>query len=228
MLTRIRRSRSLTQDAYERIKAAIIANELSPGEQLKEEEMASRLGISSTPLREALARLEQEWLVTTIPHRGKFVSEITIESVRDLFEVRRKLECLAVDLALPALTQEDLDDLEAFFGEARDQTQQGGFTPSLWVESETRLHGLIVDRSGNQWLIRMLTALNDHIWRIRRFRVTTLGADTLRSFQEHLAIWEAIKARDVVETKKLIEQHLQRAARDLVAFLAEFEEQSPE
>jgi DNA-binding GntR family transcriptional regulator len=222
MLTPIRRSRSLTQDAYRQIKSAIIANELKPGQQLKEEELASQLGISSTPLREALAKLEQEWLVETVPHRGKFVVEITPENVRELFEVRRELEGLAVELALPSLTSDDLEELGAFLEPAKAQYQQADdFDPSLWIESETRLHGLIIRNCGNQWLIKLLTTLNDHIWRIRGFRVITPGTDTRQSFLEHLAIWEAMKARDVVKTKELMEQHLRNAGDRLTAFLTE-------
>lgn len=228
MLTPIRRSRSLTQDAYVQIKSAIIANELKPGQQLKEEELASQLGISSTPLREALAKLEQEWLVETVPHRGKFVVEITPENVRELFEVRRELEGLAVELALPSLTLDDLEELDAFLEPAKAQYQQADdFDPSLWIESETRLHELIIRNCGNQWLIRLLTTLNDHIWRIRGFRVITPGTDTRQSFLEHLAIWEAMKARDVVKTKELMEQHLRNAGERLTAFLTEKVEDTP-
>ncbi len=184
--------------------------------------MASQLGISSTPLREALAKLEQEWLVETIPHRGKFVVEITPENVKELFEVRRELEGLAVELALPFLTSDDLEELGAYLETAKEQYQQAdGFDQSLWFESETRLHGLIIQHCGNQWLIRLLTTLNDHIWRIRGFRVVTPGTDTRQSFLEHLAIWEAIKARDVVKTKELMEQHLRNAGERLTRFLAE-------
>lgn len=222
MLTPIRRSRSLTQDAYEQIKSAIIANELKPGQQLKEEELASQLGISSTPLREALAKLEQEWLVETIPHRGKFVVGITPEHVREVFEVRRELEGLAVELALPSLTTEDLEELGTFIETAKARYQRGDdYDPSLWFESETRLHELIIQNCGNQWLIRLLKTLNDHVWRIRGFRVTTPGTDTRQSFLEHLAIWEAIKARDVTKAKALMEQHLYRAGERLTTFLAE-------
>jgi DNA-binding GntR family transcriptional regulator len=222
MLTPIRRSRSLTQDAYVQIKSAIIANELKPGQQLKEEELASQLGISSTPLREALAKLEQEWLVETIPHRGKFVAEITPENVREVFEVRRELEGLAVELALPSLTTEDLEELGAFFERANARYPRGDdFDPSLWFESETRLHELIIYNCGNQWLIRLLKTLNDHIWRIRGFRVTTPGTATRQSFLEHLAIWEALKAKDVAKAKALMEQHLYKAGERLTTFLAE-------
>lgn len=228
MLTPIRRSRSLTQDAYQHIKAAIIANELRPGQQLKEEELASQLGISSTPLREALAKLEQEWLVKTIPHRGKFVTEITAETVRDIFEVRRELEGLAVELAMPSLAQKDLEELEAYFRAAKAQLEGSGYQPSLWYESETRLHELIIENSGNQWLIRLLKTLNDHVWRIRGFRVAIPGTDTYQSFCEHLAIWEAVKGQDAAKAKELMEQHLQKSGERLVKFLAEKEREDLE
>jgi DNA-binding GntR family transcriptional regulator len=222
MLTPISRSRSLTQDAYGQIKSAIIANELKPGQQLKEEELASQLGISSTPLREALAKLEQEWLIETIPHRGKFVAEITPDNVKELFEVRCELEGLAVELAMPSLVLNDLEDLGAYLETVKEQYQQADdFDQSLWFESETRLHELIIQNCGNQWLIRLLTTLNDHIWRIRGFRVTTPGTDTRQSFLEHLAIWEAIQAKDVAKTKELMEEHLRNAGERLTRFLAE-------
>jgi DNA-binding GntR family transcriptional regulator len=111
----IGRSRSLTNDAYQQIRASILTNKLTPGQQLKEEWLAAQLHISATPVREALAKLEREKLVKVIPHRGKFVADITPIDVHDIYEVRRELEGLAIMLAIPNIPSEELEALAQFF-----------------------------------------------------------------------------------------------------------------
>jgi DNA-binding GntR family transcriptional regulator len=223
MLTPIQRSSSLKEEAYQRIKAAIIANELKPGQQLKEERLAAQLGISATPLREALAKLEQEWLVQIAPHQGRFVTEITAELVKDIFEVRRELEGLAIELATPSLAQNDLEELERLLQVTEARIEQGNDEPSSYFESDSRLYELIVQNAGNQWVVRLLRTLNDHLRRIRAFSVARPGAHIQQSFREHLAILEALKARDATKAKQLMEEHVQKACERIIELLDEDE-----
>lgn len=205
----IERSRSLTNDAYQHIKASILSNKLEPGQQLKEEWLAAQLQISPTPVREALAKLEQEKLVTVIPHRGKFVAEITPEDVRHIYEVRRELEGLAIMLAIPNIPPAELEALEQFFKIAERQMEQGHYDE--YFKSDTNLHGLILKNISNQWLLQMLQELNDHVKRIRAFSITHSGPHIRRSLAEHYAILEAMKKRDLQKAKTLMEEHVQKS-----------------
>ena len=205
----IGRSRSLTNDAYQHIKASILSNKLEPGQQLKEEWLAAQLHISATPVREALSKLEREKLVNVIPHRGKFVAEITPEDVHDIYEVRRELEGLAITLAIPHIPPEELEGLEQFFKVAELQMEQGNYDE--YFKGDSNLHGLILKNISNQWLLQMLQELNDHVKRIRAFSITHSGPHIRRSLDEHYAILDAMKNRDVKKAKALMEEHVQKS-----------------
>lgn len=122
--------------------------------------------------------MEQEWLVTTLPHHGKFVTSITAENVKDIFEVRRELEGLAVELATPFLFQDDLEELEQFFLTAKARIEGDNMAASFYYESDSRLHELIIRKVPNEWLARLLRSLNDHIHRIRTFSASEPGSHT--------------------------------------------------
>lgn len=205
----IGRSRSLTNDAYQHIKASILSNKLEPGQQLKEEWLAAQLHISATPVREALSKLEREKLVKVIPHRGKFVADITPEDVHDIYEVRRELEGLAITLAIPNIPLEELEGLEQFFKIAESQMEQGNYDE--YFKGDSNLHGLILKNISNQWLLQMLQELNDQVKRIRAFSITHSGPHIRRSLAEHYAILDVMKNRDVKKAKKLMEDHVQKS-----------------
>jgi DNA-binding GntR family transcriptional regulator len=217
VLPPIGRSRSLTLDAYHHIKAFILSNELLPGQQLKEEWLAAQLNISPTPLREALAKLEQEKLVNFVPHRGKFVAEITAKEVEDIYEVRRELEGLAVALAMPSICPQQLAELTRAFERAKSEIDQGNYT--AYYQTDTRLHELIHQNIANQWLLSMLAGLNDHVRRIRAFSLAHSGPHITRSLEEHFAILEAMQAGNAAAAQAMMEQHVQQAGQRIVAIV---------
>jgi DNA-binding GntR family transcriptional regulator len=220
-LAPIQRPRSLAEYAYRRLKASILSNELTPGQRLKEESLASQLGVSPTPLRQALSRLEQEELIHTIPHQGRFVAEITLKSVKDVYQVRRELEGLAIQLSTPALLQEDLEELEVLFRQTEAQIELGNY--DLCFESDARLHELVVRHVQNQWLVWMLDVLHDHARRVRAFLAPMPVSAVLQSFREHRAILEALKDRDPAKARALMEEHLKHASERVAASLSRSE-----
>lgn len=213
----IRRARSLSEDAYRSIKESILLNDLKPGQQLKEEELASELGISATPLREALAMLQREGFVNIIPYRGKFVTEVTPELVKDIYEVRRTLEGLATELATPHIPDEQLEELEVLFDETSQRIAAGDY--DLYFKSDSALHKTIVKHSQNKWLMRTLDATNDHVRRIRAISLALSGSHIHRSFDEHYAILSALKNRDRVKAREAMEEHVLKASERIAELL---------
>ena len=209
--------RSLTNIAYQQIKQSILDNRLIPGQQLKEEWLASQLHISPTPVREALAKLEQEKLIKIIPHRGKFVAEITVDDVCEIYEVRSVLEGLAVMSATPLIPETALFELEQAFQAAGKQIDQGHYRH--YFHSDSQLHHLIIQTITNQWLAQTLRTFNDHVRRIRAFSIAHSGPHIRHSLQEHFAILEAIKGRDPLQARQLMEQHVQQAGERIVAIV---------
>ena len=150
---------------FQTLRQAILRGELKPGERLMEVRLAKKLGVSRTPIREALRMLELEGLVLMIPRRGAEVAEITEKSMRDVLEVRRALEVLAVSLSCDRISGEQIEALK----EAAEE-----FDRSLTLDDVTRtaeadvhFHDIIYRSTDNQRLIQLLSNLGEQMYRYR-------------------------------------------------------------
>ena len=208
-LERIRKRPSLKDEAYRRIKTLILSDALSGGDMLDIDWLASELGISRTPLREALLRLEQEGLVETIPCKGTFVVDVSKKAVEEIYQVREALEALAVRLATPVIPSEELEEMGAFLASVGDEIERGDFEHHF--ESDTQFHELIVRHCGNVVLQQVLGTLTDRIYRVRVFSKSQAGYHMKQSFREHGLILDAIKERDVARAERLMAEHIRNA-----------------
>ncbi len=133
---------------FHTLRRAILTGQLKPGERLMEVHLANKLGVSRTPIREAIRKLELEGLVTMIPRRGAEVAQITEKSLKDVLEVRRALDVLSVELACERITKEEMEELyracQEFEKAAREKE------PSVIAQADVRLHDIIVDATRNQ------------------------------------------------------------------------------
>ena len=150
---------------FQTLRQAILRGELKPGERLMEVRLAKKLGVSRTPIREAIRKLELEGLVLMIPRRGAEVAEITEKSMRDVLEVRRALEVLAVSLSCDRISGEQIEALK----EAAEE-----FDRSLTLDDVTRtaeadvhFHDIIYRSTDNQRLIQLLSNLGEQMYRYR-------------------------------------------------------------
>lgn len=186
IITRI----SARDAAYEQLRDWITLGPLEPGEPIRDSEVAARLGISRTPVREALLRLEQEGLVEMFPGRGTRVPPLRFERARHLFSIGGALDGLAAEEATPRLGDDQLDAIEEMLRamEVDDEPRQ------LQMLDE-RFHRTYYDATGNEPLISMLEAITVEL---RRFdRVGFRDRDILRTARgEHRAILGAFRARD--------------------------------
>ena len=128
MTPRARPRTYLADTVYAALRQAILEREFVPGEPLTEGDLSRRFRVSRTPVREALAKLERDRLVRVVPKKGAFVRALSHDEIRDLYEVREALEALAVRLATPHLSREELEDFEARFRELRARGPRAAYT----------------------------------------------------------------------------------------------------
>ena len=213
----IAEKRSRVADAYAQLKDEILSNRMPPGFQAPEPEIALRLGMSRTPVREALIRLEAEGLVELIPRRGARVLPIRADDMREIYEILTSLESDAAaalarrtpsaDQLLPLSTA--THDMEnALKDEDRD----------AWAEADDRFHRTLLELHGNRRLRSFVQALSDQA---HRARIATLRLRDMpkRSTEDHRDILEALKAGDEDGARDAFREHRKRAAAELVGIL---------
>jgi DNA-binding GntR family transcriptional regulator len=180
---------------------------LRPGQPVNEAEIAERLGISRTPVREAIRRLEQEALVTRHPNRGVVVTQLSLREVLEIWTLREIVEPAACRLAAPRL---DLDALARLESACRRLLRRAPSAEAyeLYHRSDVELHSLILDGSANATLRQVMESL---LGRVRQARMVTSPARFEPSIEEHLAIIAALRRRDGQAAGEAMGRHLANA-----------------
>jgi DNA-binding GntR family transcriptional regulator len=194
--------------AYTRVRGLILSGSLAPGAVLPQVALAQQIGISTTPLREALRRLKQEGLVELDAHRDARVRPLDATEARDLLEMRRSLDPLAAALAAQRRTDTDVDDLSA----ALDGLEALNTSPSLaQLESHHRFHAAIHRASHNALLIDVLDGLWVKTDRYRRHGLETGRSDEERDARavEHRLLFEAVRDGDAATAADLMHRHVE-------------------
>ena len=191
---------------FNALRQAILRGEFKPGERLMEIQLANKLGVSRTPIREAIRKLELEGLVIMIPRKGAEVADITEKSLRDVLEVRKALEELAVQLACEKITQEELEELEKA-GENFKKVLNRSKDITEVAEADVRFHDVIYMATDNQKLIHLLNKLREQMY---RYRVEYLKNPDVHEqlIQEHEEIVYHIKRREKAEATAVTCQHI--------------------
>ena len=198
----------LREVVFETIREAIISGDLKPGERLMEVQLAEELGVSRTPVREAIRKLELEGFLIMLPRKGAYVAEISLKDIIDVFEIRAALDSLAAGLAAERITDEELEDLERSLlsvVESADQNDLDGI-----VDTDTSFHDIIYKASRNERLIQIINNLREQI---QRFRTTSLAFPGRMQIavDEHRKIVEAISERNVSLAQSLAQEHIESA-----------------
>ena len=190
---------------YKKLRRAILLEELKAGERLIEIQLADKLGVSRTPIREAIRKLEQEGLVIMIPRRGTIVAEITEKSLKDVLEVRRVLDMLSAELACDKIDETGKVLLEKACREFEEATK-GGVLREI-AQKDVALHNIIVEITGNGILQQMLGNLSEQMY---RYRVKYLKDDSSYEtlIKEHQGIYESIVRRDKKMAARLAKEHI--------------------
>ena len=197
----------LRELVFESLREAILLGRLIPGERLMEVQLADEMGVSRTPVREAIRKLELEGLVVMIPRKGAYVAGLTLKDITDLFEVRAALEGMAAGLAAERITEGELEQLERAIVE-ESQTQDDDI--STYVDKDTFFHEIIYQASRNKQLVQIITRLREQI---QRFRMTSLSQPGRAKMyvDEHKKIVEAISGHDIKSARLLAREHIENA-----------------
>lgn len=190
---------------FKTLREAILKGNLAPGERLMEIQLANQLGVSRTPIREAIRKLELEGLVIMIPRRGAEVARITEKDLRDVLEVRASLEELAIGLACERITDEEIVQLRQALEAFHEVLKDGDVTKI--AESDVAFHDIIFSATQNARLIQIVNNLREQMY---RYRLEYLKDYTThdRLYSEHQQIVDAVAARDKTLARKLIVEHI--------------------
>jgi DNA-binding GntR family transcriptional regulator len=198
----------------------LLSGEIPMGEQLDERELSARLGVSRTPLREAVASLVRAGLVEYFPYRGNYVKKWTAKQVRDLYQVRKSLEVLAIQIATPKLSNEDIDNIRKVLSEAELSLRQGNV--QTFGEADSRFHSMIVQKTENSTLIDTLRHLSVQIQMIRT--IANRDASVLeRTTKERPRILNALEKRDMELAAQLMADHIEGVSQAVIMQLEELE-----
>lgn len=196
---------TLRERTYEEILGMILSGELLPGSQIDERALIERLNVSRTPIREAISVLAKEGLVEIQPYRGFSVRRFTAKQVRDLYDLRRQLECFAIRLAVDNISNAHIAELEAILNasvaalEAADMSEYGAH--------DRDFHDLIADLSGNDALVDTLARLSRQI-QICRMIANQSPDFAARAAQERDDILDALRRRDADRASALMDAHI--------------------
>ena len=194
---------------FNTLRKAILRGELNPGERLMEIQLDNKLGVSRTPIREAIRKLELEGLVLMIPRKGAEVAQITEKNMQDVLEVRKALEELSVQLACERITPEQVEEMKMAAEDFRKVLKSGDVTKI--AEADVKFHDIIFAATNNQRLITLLNNLREQMY---RFRVEYLKQKECypQLLEEHDKLIALISGGEVEEACELMGCHIDNQA----------------
>jgi len=197
--------RPLREIVYEELKRQILIGEIAPGTRMMEVELAADMGVSRTPVREAIRKLEKEGLVTIEPRRGAYASDISIKDIEDVLEVRQDLEGMAAALAAAKATREQKEALRAATEAYKNAVATGDVKEM--IRHDEAFHKLIVNCSDNKTLIQLISQVQELALRFRY-----IYYDDFSRFEnqpmEHKEIFDAIISGDTEKARKAADEHI--------------------
>lgn len=203
---------SLRGRVFNKIREDILSGVYQENEELKENTIGLELGVSRTPVREALRQLELEGLVTIIPNKGAYVTGITSKDIHDIYMIRSYLEGLCAKWACEHITEDQLEAMDEIlylseFHARRSHHEQ-------LVELDNKFHDLIYKASGSKILDHVLSDFHHYVERIRKITLSRATRAT-KSNEEHALILEAIKKRDGNLAESLAHDHIMNTIKNI-------------
>lgn len=209
-MAQFQRPHSVREAAYSHLRGAILTGSLLPGVRISEPGLAQELGVSRTPVREALQRLAQEGLVELLPGKGARVRVLSAEEVREVYDVRALLEGEAAALAAQNASEDELKRLEWLL-QVLDALPKEAYAQQMQVDFD--FHTALVEAAHNKTLARIYADLRSSLTLVRSFQQTLSQHPKTR--QQHQAILAALKARNPAQATEAARAHV-RYFRDLV------------
>jgi DNA-binding GntR family transcriptional regulator len=206
---------TLADQIFRVLKASVIRQEYQAGERLVDQEIADRLGVSRTPVREAINRLAAEGLLTITPRRGVFVTEISEDDIKEMYEVREALETLAVRLAFRADTNQLAHDLREIMRQYQSSLEMDDLFGCY--DLDRQFHDCLVEASQNSMLVEMYHALSGKI-QVSRWKHCRDRHRTNKTRCEHDEIITAFQDNDVDRAINAVQDHIRKVRVDLLAY----------
>lgn len=206
---KIKDYRTVRDAVFDKLKEAILTGYLQPGERLVEADIAEKMDVSRTPVREAIRRLEMEKLVIYVPRKGVVVSDVSEEEILQLYTIRAELEGLAVRWAVNNVTDEDITNLKDYSQKMEESVINNDLKSEVYYNS--MFHDYIVSMSHSQILSDMLKTIHENIQRFR-FKSLSLQGRPKSALLEHELILNAIKEKNAEEASFQIIKHIENAS----------------
>ena len=211
---------SRVDEAYRAIRSRILDNAYPPGYQALEQSLADELGLSRTPVREALIRLQKEGLVDVIPRHGMRVLPVSPTDMKEIYEILSALESMAAELL--AKRRPSDDELAPLERASRDMARAlRADDLEAWAEADERFHRQLIELAGNRLLAQAVLGFWDRVHRVRRLTLR-LRPKPVNSTKEHTALVERIRAGDPRGANEVNRAHRERASRELLAILERY------
>jgi len=207
-----KKSVSAVQTVYGELKRMILDGVLAEGGPIRQEEVATQLGVSKIPVREALMRLQSEGLVRFIPNSGAVVETLTVDDYIEMLDMRMALECRALELAVPHFSSVDLDRARELLS-----AHHSAITPEEWSDLNAEFHLTLYAPANRPRLVAAIQSVQEHMGKMLRMRVTK-AAEHGRSHDEHIKILEACEKGDVKQSVKLLRSHIEQTQREVQGY----------
>jgi len=202
-----KKQKYLRDHIFEELQQAIYSGKLKSGERVTEKKVAEELGVSRTPVREALYRLASSGLIKMIPHRGFLVSRWSLKEIKDVIELRIALEVFAVKLAIERIEPKEIDELKTLLIEMKEAVKKEDITRASQLN--TLFHDKIIIASKNKELSQVIEPIKNKIY---HFRIISISSNNRlkESLYEHKNILDAILDKDSILAQELISQHIKK------------------
>jgi len=208
----------LREVIFNTLRQAIILGELKPGERLMEVHLAEKMGVSRTPVREAIRKLELEGLVNMVPRKGAHVADLSVKDIMDVLEVRACLDGLATSLAATRITQDEIKELKHIHTQFINYIEKDNLQGS--IKKDVEFHDVIYRSSRNERLIQITSNLREQV---QRFRVIYLKdySNTKDIINEHNDIIDALIAKDPSKAQEVAQKHIKKQEETIIKSLKE-------
>lgn len=203
----------LREVVCETLREAIRNGTLEPGERLMEIQIAEELGVSRTPVREAIRKLELEGYVVMLPRRGTYVANLSIKDINEVYEIRASIDALAAGLAAERITPDELEQMERMLVATADAFDKKNMDNV--VEYDTKFHDILYCASRNDRLVGIINNLREQLTRFRSISMAHPGR-MKKTMEEHGRMVEAIAQGDVEQAQALARQHMENAEQALL------------
>jgi DNA-binding GntR family transcriptional regulator len=211
----------VNEKVYELLLARILSQEFAPGQRLQVDDIAVALGVSRTPVKDAINRLCVEGLIVIRPRKGTFVADITPQGIGELFDVRLMMELHAAELAVPRATAQDLVEMRELVVSLGSFVEGDHYVDfEAFLELDNEFHLRIMRMADNALLLKLYRDINLHVQVARAYQsVPGAANEALQTHHEHQAMLAAFEARDVSAAREAVTTHVKNRANQFIQAL---------